>query len=384
MDSKGTKRSLWLLAILVVLAAGAYVVQRADTLSQIAQKPLPTKVPENSAPATFPASPEFSTSEPTKENPVSQNSPAHESLAPQPRPVRRPASVEVAQKPAREVSLDHTKVRSVASVMNLDPATPPAPPSLLPAAPALAEEPVAETAHAKAPAATNETKKFARHGKVIITPEYALATIFSKDRNTHDTATLASKYWLVVKAQYAQVWSSRFRTSLYLKLGLVDFEAPLASTKSLTNTKKFLSGLGVDAQYHWNEHNRVAAHLEVAKELFVRGKNTQQDTVDAINVTSFGVRSEHDLAHLQPFLIGATAAYVAKLPAASSAYDVKFGNEFGAGIYLDHLARDQKTSRFRTDLGAAYRMQSTSISTQSEMRLSLGLRLNFDIDEGGE
>ncbi|HVJ65337.1 MAG TPA: hypothetical protein VM901_08790 [Bdellovibrionota bacterium] len=369
MSSRWRKRFLGLLAVLGISAAAAYVLRPGDTLPEMEQKKHTQ----------------------TQEVLSASNSEIpnldHGDITPPAQVEAHQDHVEVAPKISREIFRDQPKLRTVASVMNLDPPTPPAPPSLLPAVPALAEDSEEEPASKPAPvarASIDESKAFARHGKIIIEPEYALATIFSKDRSTLDTATLASKYWLVVKAQYVQVWSRSFWTSLYLKLGAVDFEEPLASTKTLTNTKKILSGIGVQAQYFWNEHNRLGAHLEVAKELFVRGQNTQQDTVDAINVTSLGLKSEHDLAHLQPFLIGATIAYVAKLPAASSAYDVKFGHELGAGFYIDHLARDQKTSRFRTDLGAAYRMQSTSISTQSEMRLSLGLRLNFDLDEGGE
>ena len=216
---------------------------------------------------------------------------------------------------------------------------------------------------------------FKRGATLTLNPEYSLLILSAKDRITQSSSMVASKSYLRLKTSYEQKWSDSLQSAIYLRLAQVQFEKPTSSKNTLSDSGKFLSSIGLETTHKFTENLNILAQAEFGKELFLRANTTTSVAVDAVNIGTLGMKTNYNLAHLEPFIIGISGSYELKLPASPDGYDVKLGHQFRGSIYLNQFV-DQR-SKFLTELGVRYRTQDTNVTTQSETNIFLGLTFSF-------
>jgi hypothetical protein len=80
------------------------------------------------------------------------------------------------------------------------------------------------------------------------------------------------------------------------------------------------------------------------------------------------------------FSLGIAGSYEAKMPAQTDNYDVKFGHKIGTSIYLSQHRGNASDSNFQVELGLSHRKQDTTVSSQAESSVTLGV--NFLLGSG--
>lgn len=225
---------------------------------------------------------------------------------------------------------------------------------------------------------------FRRGALIGLTPYFSFLSLSSKDRITGSPSTMASSYNAGAEGRYVQEWSESFQSAVSLGFGMVDFERPTRSTRSLSETQKLITKLGLHLTQKLSDPWHLELSAEYGKELFARAMTTQVDTVDVIHVPSIGAKVLYDFLHLDPFVLGVSGTYETKMPTHSSGYNAKLGHEFGASIFLKQSTEKTPTkgmiaSDFRTELGFYQRRQNTTISTQTETNFTLGVSYFFPV-----
>jgi hypothetical protein len=223
---------------------------------------------------------------------------------------------------------------------------------------------------------------FKPDGLLVLNPFYAIKNLSTIDKTTGSESTIASKYNVGLSAYYVQEWSKDFQTAVNLKLSTIGFEEPASSTRALQDKSKFLSSLGLETNHNFGLNTQLKLGVSYGKELFIRASSTQSVAVDAIDIPSISSKISYDIKKLSPFTLGISASYSAKFPAKTDFYDVKFGHEYGASIYLNQLTGKSRLSTIQTELGFSQRAQNTSVTTQNETSLMLGVRFFFDVGSG--
>ena len=227
--------------------------------------------------------------------------------------------------------------------------------------------------------ASEKNTLFRRVASILLAPYFSIISLDSKDNITHSESTVASKYSAGITASFVQNWSESFQSAMNFKVGKVDFEKPTSSNRTLSESDKLITGLGIETSHDLSEKINLKFNADYSKELSIRAASTQSDTVDAIYIPSFGTKLSYEIANLDPFLLGVSGIYKAKMPAKSEGYDVRFGNEFGASLYLKQLANKVDDSRIETELGFLQRLQNTSVASQQETNIILTLRYYFSV-----
>lgn len=226
---------------------------------------------------------------------------------------------------------------------------------------------------------------FKRGANLALTPYVSILSLEAEDRASGNASTVASKYDAGVTLSYVQDWSEKFHSQLNLKMGMVDFEKPTNSSRSLVDTQKFIFGLGAETSHQLSEKLGLTFGIDYGKELFIRSVSTQSETVDAVNVPTLGTKLSYDFANLDPFHFGVSGTYKAMLPASADGYSVKFGNLYGLSLYFNQRMKGSE-SKFLTELGFYQRRQDTSFSSQTESNIMATLRYFFSVGarEGGK
>jgi hypothetical protein len=215
---------------------------------------------------------------------------------------------------------------------------------------------------------------------LTLTPFYSILNINSKDNGSGSKSTIASKYYIGVNVSYTQEWTKDFQTAINLKLASINFEKPTSATKTLKDSKKFLSTLGLESNQNLKDNIYLKLNLDYGKELFVRADSTQDVAVDAINIPSVGAKIYYNIKNIEMFSLGIAGSYEAKMPAQTDNYDVKFGHKIGTSIYLSQHRGNASDSNFQVELGLSHRKQDTTVSSQTESSVTLGV--NFLLGSG--
>jgi len=223
------------------------------------------------------------------------------------------------------------------------------------------------------------TSSFRRRASLAITPYYSMTALSSKDNNSGSEDIVSSLYNTGVTGSYIQEWSKGFQSAVNLKMGMIAFENPSNSVKTLLDKHKFISGLGLETNHALNEKLHLKLSAEYGKELFIRSASTRSTAVDAINITSLGFKAYYEIQNLDPFVVGVAASYAAKMPAKNEDLDLKLGHEFGANLYLIQFTGSANDSKFQTELGITHRQQNTNSSSQIETSINIGIRFFFSI-----
>jgi hypothetical protein len=227
------------------------------------------------------------------------------------------------------------------------------------------------------------TSPLLKRGAIVaLTPSYNITNLSANDNTTGSESIVASKYYVGVNASYIQEWNKDFQTAINLKLASIGFEEPASSTITLQDKIKFLSSLGFETNHTFGENIHLKLGISYGKELFIRASTTQSVAIDAVNIPSISSKVSYDIKKLSPFTLGISASYAAKMPAKADSYNVKFGHEYGASIYLNQLTGKSQHSNIQTELGFSQRKQNTNVTTQTETNIMLGVRFFFDIGSG--
>ena len=216
-------------------------------------------------------------------------------------------------------------------------------------------------------------------GTFKLNPEYTLFNVSATDRITKAKAIVASKFFLKIKTSYEYEWSDSFQSAIYLRLAQVQFERPTNSSVSLVDSGKFLSSIGFETNYKIKDNLNLGINFDYGKDLFIRANTSRSVTLDAINISTLGLKTSYEVTKLDPFTVGVSGAYSLKFPVSSDTYNVNLGHEYRAIMFIDHIKNLR--SDILTELGVSYLIQDTSVTTQSETNIFLGVTFSFGSDK---
>jgi LysM repeat protein len=338
MMNKRLKNSyIFITALGVASSAGAYIVQKDDTLSSIAYKNISTKVygKDGSLEAILALNPQIKDSNFIK--------------------------------PGQFINIG--EIKNVAAVV-------------IPTVRNIAEDSQNYVEVNNSEMADNDTLSFKGVALWALTPFYNITNLSATDNVTGSDSVVASKYHVGINASYVQDWSKDFQTAINLKLASIAFEEPASSTNTLKDTSKFLSTIGLETNHNLSEKTHLKLGASYGKELFIRAASTTSTAIDAVNISSISSKLSYDIKDLSPLTLGVSVSYAAKMPTKVDTYKLKFGHEYGASLYLKQLTGKSQNSNIQTELGYTQRKQDTSFSTQTETNITLGVRIFFGSGSG--
>lgn len=239
----------------------------------------------------------------------------------------------------------------------------------------VAAEPVAPPA----PADVEKAPAFKRRAVVALIPFYTLSGITAKDNTSGITSTFASLYNAGIRAAYIQEWTPSTQSFVSLKFSQIAFEQPTDSSRSIVNSKAFLSGVALGLSTGLTSRLNLELSADYQKEVFARAVSTQSATIDAVTIPSLGAKISFDIVDLDPFVLGLSSLVLIKMSTTTDAYIVKMGTQYGAIIYLKQFVGDNEASNFQTELSFTARDQGTSLIHQIQTDLTLGLRYFFPV-----
>jgi LysM repeat protein len=206
-------------------------------------------------------------------------------------------------------------------------------------------------------------------------PEYSLMSLNAKDKLTNGKSIVASKYHISIEGSYYQQWSDSFRSSVFLKVGHLQFEDPTTSVRNLDKKERFFSKLGVETDYKFSSNFTLNSSLSFGSELFIRAASTSSDTVDVVNLPSLGIKTFYDLYQARPLTFGVSGLYRLKFPGEAESYNIEHGHEYGVSLYLRN--DEEIFKKLFTEIGIRYRDQDTSVTSQQELNVFLGTSFSF-------
>ncbi len=226
----------------------------------------------------------------------------------------------------------------------------------------------------------DSTPHFQRGAQLAITPDLALSTLSAQDRITGASSTVASQYNLGVNLAYIQEWSTHSRSSLSLGLGMVSFEPPTDRSKNLVEGHKFVSSIGLGADFDLGSRWNFELSAAYDKKLFVRAATTTSVAIDAVSVPSLGGKLTYELLRLDPFAVGISAHAALEMPAQTEGYPIRLGKSFGGTMGLrQQMGAGPRSNAFESELGFYQRTQDTDFSRQTETSLVLKFRIFFAV-----
>jgi hypothetical protein len=244
------------------------------------------------------------------------------------------------------------------------------------AAPKSADSPPADLEKKKEPPppVSEEKSESPRLGYLAFSPTYRMMGISLTDPSTGLRANLATKYYLSSEVLYFQKVSESFQTFIGANFGYVSFASPEGSTKSITNSSHFLTGIKLGASGKIARDLTFTGILQYNNELFGRASSTTTVTVDAVPVPAVGGILTWDALHFNPFIYGLSGFFTEYFSAQSGVnYTVRHGQGYGGSIFIKQLS-DNKTPPFETQAGFLSRAQNTSSINQTETTYFLTIR----------
>jgi nucleoid-associated protein YgaU len=268
---------------------------------------------------------------------------------------------------------------AAAPVMNAAPATPVE--NAAPVANAASATSVTPVANATAqPAQTTAAPWTDTPNGLFAFAGFGFTTLHATDDSSNATAELNTSRDLSAGLGWLQVWSRTFATSAALSARNVDFQASTNVNKTLTGTNKTLFHLSLDAEQKLSPRLTLNYGLGMGQELFLHGLDSSSVTVDAVAVPQASLEAQYEMYRQGSTSAGGQASIAGMFPASYSAYDIKSGSAFGAGIFIRH----QSAANRKMDLRIGYfqRNQDTSVLKLKETSVSALLNLTFPLFEG--
>ena len=119
-----------------------------------------------------------------------------------------------------------------------------------------------------------------------LTPFFTMSALTAKDLTTGTHTTVASNVYAGLDARYIQIWNESLKSFLRIKFSDVTFQPPASSTKTLTDSSKFLTTFGFGATKTLSSRGAISLYGDLEKDLFIRAVSTTSVTVDSIMVPS--------------------------------------------------------------------------------------------------
>lgn len=238
-----------------------------------------------------------------------------------------------------------------------------------------------EVALAKA----DDKKEFSRGAWLEFTPTYKMTGLSLLDPSTGSRSNLVTQYYFSTEVLYVQKLAKQFETFIGLNLGYVSFASPKATTKSVSDSSHFLSGIELGGSGEVAPNLTFTGDLRYNNELFGRASSTTSVSVDAVPVPSVEGKLSWDAIHFNPFIYGLSGMYTAYFATQSdSTYTISQGSGYGGSIYIKQ-SRSTNTPPFETHAGFFSRTQNTSSINQKETTYFLNVRFYIPfLSEEGE
>lgn len=206
-------------------------------------------------------------------------------------------------------------------------------------------------------------------------PYFSMLELKLKDRDSGAEATLASQSNFGSNFSYRMDWSERLQSFVKLNLGYITFEQPSSGLVTTKRANKFLSGIGLGANYKLAPKLAGSFSVDYQKELFGRSLSANSITVDSVAVPSFSGRLSYDLGQRATHRFGLYGNYQYKLATSADDYKIHAGHNYGGGFYFN------QQEWIQTEIGFFRREQNMNLSLQSETGVVLGMRFMMPLEK---
>lgn len=214
-----------------------------------------------------------------------------------------------------------------------------------------------------------------------VVPFYAFTGIQATDSATDNPSTIVSSYHVGIDAIYSQQWSEVFKSFIHLKLSSISFSQPTDATRTISDSKLFLSTVGVGGEMGLSSKVKLKLGVDYGSEIFVKSSSTTNVTMNAIPLTSLHSKLTFQAFQQHEFKLGVSALGSFIFSGKSDSYEINPGVSYGGSIYLEQLDLSARKPKFITEVGYLGRSQNTSIASQNEY--SIFLQIHFFLPIGG-
>ena len=169
---------------------------------------------------------------------------------------------------------------------------------------------------------------------LFIDATMGMTTLESIDAASKASATLFSSQDLGVGLGWRQDWSDSFSTKFSAKFRSVDFQQPTSSTKSISDSKKFTTGLGLGAESKLSSKISLSYGASYNQEIFLRGETSSTVSLDSVAVPKFSVGAVYQIFEVGKTSIGINGSFDYLMGATTDGYTVSNGMAYQGGLYL--------------------------------------------------
>jgi len=191
-----------------------------------------------------------------------------------------------------------------------------------------------------------------------------MTTLASTDAASNTSATLFSSHDLSVGLGWQQDWSDSFSTKFSAKFRSIDFQQPTSSTKSISDSKKFTTGLGLGAESKLSSKFSLSYGASYNQELFLRRRTSSAVSLDSVAVPKFSVGAAYQIFAVGKASIGVNGSFDYLMGATTDGYTVSNGMAYQGGFYLKRGYGIDKSVKL--NINYRDRAQNTSIVNSHE------------------
>lgn len=206
-----------------------------------------------------------------------------------------------------------------------------------------------------------------------IVPMVFFARIDSTDINTQAKAIIISNMSYGIKLNWEQNWSEDTSTFQEISSSQITFLENQSSSITIENKAVVANQLGLGANFRKSKEISWGAKLNYAQEVFPRGQSTASSIVlDSVSLPEAALYAKFKLAQRFPFQLTADLEAKSLLGGETTNYSINPGTG-----YLGRIGFEQDKEKYKFGCGVYYSQQQQDTSVMKSNRKDVGLEINF-------
>lgn len=198
---------------------------------------------------------------------------------------------------------------------------------------------------------------------LVLAGGYAITTFHAVDSTTGAVADLSTSQDLRLGANLNQKWTEGFNSFFSFSVRSINFNPSTNINKTILNTKKTLFNLSVGGNHHVGDSTQIKYWAGYANELFVYGLTSNSLAIDSVAIPSGNIELSYKILSKGKTSLGVTGTGSYYLSSKADGYSVSNGTGYGASIYL---RRDYDGKSFGAVVGYKERNQDSSVASNRE------------------
>ena len=204
--------------------------------------------------------------------------------------------------------------------------------------------------------------------------------IRSVDSTSNTGSTLLSTLLPGLHFYWDLEWNDRLKTISsfsYTRYQITQFD----EYKTLQNTEGTRLGYQLEVLYRFIGQLKITSAFNAREELFNQSVNTSTIRIDKVPIMGFNLGLDYQWFKYRGITLNQSIYSAYFLPRATAEYMINSGTGYGAGIQLCHYFDRAERKKIFIKLDYRKHKQDTSIITNTDDELTLGLGIELMLNE---